>query len=466
MRKWNRWGAAAAGVALAALFPGVALAAGPEAQEVAIALNTVWTLLAGFLVFLMHAGFTAVETGFTRSKNTVNIIMKNFLTIVIGVLAYYAVGFALMFGQDAGGFIGTSGFALLGTDGMDFGIPFLAFWFFQAVFAATSATIVSGAMAERTRFITYCVFTVIITSVIYPIVGHWIWGGGWLAKRGFIDFAGSTVVHGVGGWSALVGASLVGARIGKYVDGRPQAIPGHNLPLGAMGVLLLWFGWFGFNPGSTLSGMTPDIALIAVTTLLAGAAATVTTMITSWIRYGKPDLSLTLNGALGGLVGITAGAAAVAPTGALAIGALAGPLLVAAVEFLDYRAKVDDPVGAIPVHAISGAFGTISVGLFATRGGLFYGGGTSLLATQLIGVAAVAAFTITVAFVTFKILDAILGLRVSREEEIEGLDIQEHGVRAYSGLTTPVVDLGLAEPGVAPAHAQARVAQPALEGHD
>lgn len=415
--------------------PVLAAEEGPTPASNALAINTVWTLLAGFLVFLMHAGFTMVETGFTRSKNSVNIIMKNLLTISLGVVIFFMVGFAFMFGDDVAGLIGSRGFWLTNIEGMDFGVPILAFWFFQAVFCATAATIVSGAMAERTKFISYLVFTVVITAVIYPIVGHWIWGGGWLAQRGFIDFAGSTVVHSVGGWAALVGATLLGARIGKYTrDGKVNAIPGHNIPLGALGVLLLWFGWFGFNPGSTLAGTNLHIAHIATTTVLAGAAATITSMVVTWIRYSRPDVGLTLNGALAGLVAITAGTAAVSPTGALIIGAIAGILLVFVVEFFDKVVRVDDPVGAISVHGACGLYGTLMVGFFATEGGLFYGGGTSLLAVQVTGIVAVFVFTVVVAFVTFKVIDALFGLRVSQQEELAGLDIGEHGSMAYCDL--------------------------------
>ncbi len=405
----------------------------PTAASNAIAINTVWTLLAGFLVFLMHAGFTCVEAGFTQSKNTVNIIMKNVMTISIGVVAYYLIGFAFMFGPDLKGLIGTKGFALTSRSLFDFGIPLDGFWFFQAVFAATCATIVSGAMAERTKFNAYLIFTIFICSVTYPIIGHWIWGGGWLSQLGFIDFAGSTAVHAVGGFSALAGAAIVGPRAGKYsASGKPNAIPGHSIPLGALGVLLLWFGWFGFNPGSTISGITPDIASIAVTTLLAGASATISSMLFSWKRYGKPDVSLTLNGCLAGLVAITAGTASVSPNGALIIGIAAGILMIYAVEFFDKVVRVDDPVGAISVHGICGAFGTIMVGVFATDGGLLYGGGFELLGIQTLGIASAALFAGGLATIAFKIIKASTGLRVSEREQQDGLDIEEHGICAYT----------------------------------
>lgn len=401
----------------------------------AIAINTIWTLMAGFLVFLMHAGFTCVEAGFTQAKNTVNIIMKNFMTISIGVICYYFIGFGFMFGMDAGGVIGTNGFALTNKEIFNFGIPIDGFWFFQAVFAATCATIVSGAMAERTKFHSYLIFTLIICSVTYPIIGHWIWGGGWLSKLGFIDFAGSTVVHAVGGFSALVGAGMVGARLGKYSsNGKVNAIPGHSIPLGALGVLILWFGWFGFNPGSTISGTNPHIASIAVTTILAGATATVSSMIFSWLRYGKPDVSLTLNGCLAGLVAITAGCASVSANGAIIIGGLSGVLMVVSVEFFDKTAKIDDPVGAISVHGICGAFGTVMVGIFATDGGLIYGGGLRLLGIQTLGILSAVVLASSVAFVVFSIIKATIGIRVSDSEQSEGLDIGEHGISAYAEL--------------------------------
>jgi len=420
-------------IAVFLLVPGLAFAA-DEATPAsnAIAINTMWTLIAAFLVFLMHAGFTCVEAGFTQSKNTVNIIMKNFMTVAIGVMAYYFIGFALMFGPDIAGFIGTKGFALTSRELFDFGIPLEGFWFFQAVFAATCATIVSGAMAERTKFNAYLLFTIVICSVTYPIVGHWAWGGGWLSKLGFIDFAGSTVVHAVGGFSALVGAAMVGPRIGKYSkNGKVNAIPGHSIPLGALGVLLLWFGWFGFNPGSTISGTTPAIASIAVTTLLAGATATISSMLFSWLRYGKPDISLTLNGCLAGLVAITAGTAAVSSNGAIIIGAAAGIVMMLAVEFFDKKVKIDDPVGAISVHGVCGAFGTIMVGLFAKEGGLLYGGGFRLLGVQTLGITCAALLAVALAGITFSILKAVVGIRVTDHEQREGLDIGEHGMSAY-----------------------------------
>jgi len=417
--------------------PGMALADGPTAESNAVALDTVWTLLAAFLVFFMQAGFAMVEAGFTRAKNAANIIMKNLMDFASGSLIYWLIGFGLMFGVDKAGLIGTTGFAV--TDNFEhlgLSIPIWAFLIFQTVFAATAATIVSGAMAERTKFISYLVYSVVISALIYPVVGHWIWGGGWLTERGMVDFAGSTVVHSVGGWAALVGAYLIGPRIGKYTkEGKPTAIPGHNITLGALGVFILWFGWFGFNPGSTVAGTNLDIALIAVTTNLAAAAGAVATMIFTWLRYGKPDVSLTLNGALAGLVAITAGCASVSAAGAAIIGLGAGFLVVLSVEFFDKVAKIDDPVGAISVHGVCGAYGTAMVGLLAVDGGLLYGGGVSLLVTQLIGIFAVFAWTIVTALILFGTLKATLGLRVSEEEETIGLDIGEHGTEAYAGFT-------------------------------
>lgn len=416
------------------LLPAIAWAAdGPTAESNAIAIDTVWTLIAAFMVFMMQAGFAMVETGFTRSKNAGNIIMKNIMDFSVGSLAFWLVGFGLMFGADYAGIIGTTGFGTTGTfEHLGLTIPLPAFLLFQTVFAATAATIVSGAMAERTKFSAYLIYSAIITLVIYPVVGHWIWGGGWLAKMGMIDFAGSTVVHSVGGWAAMVGAAILGPRIGKYnADGKPNAIPGHSITLGALGVFLLWFGWFGFNPGSTVAGTNLSIASIAVTTNLAAAAGATLTMIYTWIKYGKPDVSLTLNGALAGLVGITAGTAVVSNVGAAVIGALAGVLVVLAVEFFDKVVKIDDPVGAISVHAVCGSFGTVMVGFFATEGGLLYGGGVKLLTTQIIGVVAVFAWTVVTSFILFKTIKAIIGLRVTQNEEEEGLDIGEHGMSAY-----------------------------------
>jgi Amt family ammonium transporter len=401
---------------------------------VEVAINTIWVLLAAFLVFFMQAGFAMVEAGFTRAKNAGNIIMKNLMDFACGSIIYWALGFALMFGVTKGGLIGSTGFFASGLfEHLGLDIPVSAFLIFQTVFAATAATIVSGAMAERTKFISYLVYSIVISALIYPVVGHWVWGGGWLGQMGFRDFAGSTVVHSLGGWAALVGAAVLGPRIGKFnSDGKPNAIPGHNITLGALGVFILWFGWFGFNPGSTISGMDLSIADIAMTTNLSAAAGAVLAMTFSWVRYGKPDVSLTLNGALAGLVGITAGTADVNYLGAVIIGAGAGVLIILAVEFIEKILHVDDPVGAVAVHGVCGAYGTLMVGFFATEGGLFYGGGATLLGIQALGVFTVAAWTMTTAFVLFKTLKETFGLRVSVAEEEEGLDAGEHGMEAYA----------------------------------
>jgi len=396
--------------------------------------DTIWVLMAAFLVFLMQVGFAMVEIGFTRAKNSINILMKNVVDCCTGALVYFIVGFAFMFGSSMGGFIGGEGFFLMGAEGFDFGVPTMAFWVFQAVFAATAATIVSGAVAERMKFSGYILSTILITALIYPIVGHWIWGGGWLEALGFADFAGSTVVHSVGAFAGLVGAYLIGPRSGKYQGKEVKPIPGHNLPLGGFGVFILWFGWFGFNGGSTIAASDPAlISSIVVVTLLGGAAGAVGAMAFTWIRYGKPDPSLVLNGILAGLVGVTAGADVFAPSGALASGFFAGIVMILGVEFLDKKLKIDDPVGAISVHGAAGAFGTICVGLFAVGDGLFYGGGASLLLIQVVGVVSVFAWTVVTSFVGFKVIEKIVGgLRVSPAEEKEGLDIGEHGMRAYN----------------------------------
>ncbi len=406
------------------------------------AIDTIWVLIAAFLVFFMQAGFAMVEVGCTRAKNAVNILMKNTMDFACGSLAFWAVGFGLMFGNDIAGFIGSNGFFLStwNTAGAA-GYWQYAFWLFQCVFAATAATIVSGAMAERTKFSAYLIYSIVISALLYPVSGHWIWGsGGWLSEAGFIDFAGSTVVHSVGGWAALAGAIVLGPRIGKYAkDGTSKVIAGHSIPLAALGVFILWFGWFGFNPGSTVAGTDLSIAVIAVTTNLAAAAGAVAAMLTVWIRFGKPDISMTLNGALGGLVGITAGCANVSPLSAIIIGAVAGVLVVFAVEFIDKVLKIDDPVGAISVHGVCGAWGTLAVGLFAQESfggtsGLFFGGGISQFLTQAKGVIAVFAWAFILAFILFNVLKKTVGLRVSAEEEIKGLDIEEHGMESYSGF--------------------------------
>ncbi|MDD5069527.1 MAG: ammonium transporter [Candidatus Omnitrophica bacterium] len=407
----------------------------------AIAINTVWTLIAAFLVFFMQAGFAMVEAGFTRAKNAANIMMKNLMDFAVGSIAYWAVGFAVMFGTSVFGLFGRSGFFLsTGDPTTGEGLWQFAFWIFQAVFAATAATIVSGAMAERTKFSSYLTYSVFITAVIYPVVGHWIWGGGWLSAKGMIDFAGSTVVHSVGGWAALIGAILLGPRLGKYnKDGSSNAIRSHNIPLASLGVFILWFGWFGFNPGSTTAGTNLSIAVIAVTTNLAAAAGAIAAMATVWVQFGKPDTSMAMNGALAGLVAVTAGCANVSPLSAILIGAIAGIIVVFSVEFIDKVLRIDDPVGAISVHGVCGAWGTLAVGLFAQEpyggtNGLFFGGGFSQLFIQIQGVVAVFLWVALTALILFGSIKRVIGLRVSKEDELKGLDISEHGMESYAGF--------------------------------
>ena len=404
--------------------------------DVGVVISTLWVMVASFLVFLMHAGFAMVESGFARTKNVVNVLMKNVVTVAIGAIAFFLAGFAFMFGDSAGGLIGKSGFALTSIDGMDFGIPTIAFWVFQAMFAATCATIVSGAIAERVKLNAYFLFTVVMALFIYPVVGHWVWGGGWLANLGFQDFAGSTVVHSVGAWAAFVFAALLGPRLGKYrPDGTVQPMFAHNLPLGALGVLILWFGWFGFNGGSTVDGTTPDLAPIIAVTLLGGAGGGVSSMLVSKLRYGHSDASLTLNGVLAGLVGITAGANVFTLPAGLIVGAIAGVILVFAVDLIDRVLRIDDVVGAISVHGVCGAFGTLAVGLFSTSGGLFYGGGATLLGVQALGVVSVFAWTAVTSLVALAIIRVVMGgLRVSATDEAEGLDLAEHAMIAYGDM--------------------------------
>ena len=402
------------------------------ATQVFSSADTIWVLLAAALVFFMQAGFAMVETGFTRAKNAGNILMKNLMDFSVGSLVFWMVGFGLMFGV-GNGLIGELDFFVRG-DYSD-GYPTMAFLIFQTVFCATAATIVSGAMAERTKFSSYLIYSVAIALFVYPISGHWIWGGGWLAELGFHDFAGSTVVHMVGGVAALVGAKILGPRIGKYSkSGKVKAIPGHSLTLGALGVFILWFGWFGFNGGSTVAASTDgdllSMASIFMTTNLAASAGAVSVMIITWIRYKKPDVSLALNGALAGLVGITAGADVVSNGGAVIIGILAGLFVVFGIELLDKKLKIDDPVGAVAVHGICGALGTIMVGLLSTSDGLFYGGGFRLFGVQVLGVAAVALYVGIVMAIIFILIKKTVGLRVSEEEELAGLDVKEHGLQS------------------------------------
>ncbi|HEX2936089.1 MAG TPA: ammonium transporter [Bacteroidales bacterium] len=398
------------------------------------AVNTLWVLLTGAFVFFMQAGFALVEAGFTRSKNTTNILFKNLMDFCIGTIVFWLIGYGIMFGT-GNGFFGAFELFSKVDHGAGVGLPNLAFFFFQLVFAATAATIVSGAMAERTKFKSYLIYSAVISLIIYPISGHWIWGGGWLSQLSvpFHDFAGSTVVHSVGGWLALTGAVILGPRIGKYKNGKVNAIPGHSLTLGALGVFILWIGWFGFNPGSTLSMSNPGlVAKIFVTTNAAAAAGGIATMIFVWLKYGKPTLSMTLNGVLAGLVAITAGCDAVTPGGAIVIGVMAGILVVLSVEFFDKILKIDDPVGAISVHGICGAFGTLMVGFFAEQGGLLYGGGTGMLASQALGVVSVAGWALATGFVLFLALKYTIGIRVTPKEEENGLDYYEHGETCYS----------------------------------
>ena len=417
------------------------LLAGEEAPSIAsnadaIALvqdhaNYLWTLIAAALVFFMQAGFAMVEAGFTRAKSAVNIMMKNLMDFSMGSIAFWAIGFGLMFGTTQTGWFGTSDFFLSGWEGPD-GDPWvLAFWMFQCVFAATAATIVSGAMAERTKFTGYLLYSVCVCAFIYPVFGSWAWGSllngnGWLEGMGFIDFAGSTVVHSVGGWAALAGAIVLGPRIGKYgPKGEVRAIPGHNIPMAALGVFILWLGWFGFNPGSTTTA-DKSIAMIFVNTNLAAAAGSILAMITSWIMFKKPDIGMSLNGALAGLVGITAGCANVSPTSSIIIGIVAGILVVISVYTID-RMHIDDPVGAVSVHGVCGAWGTLAAGLFNM-------GGTTgkIIMTQLIGIGAAFVWAFGVAFIIFTVIKITVGLRVSQEEEMEGVDIGEHGANAYA----------------------------------
>lgn len=411
------------------------LAGNAEAiKEVQTHADYMWTLIAAALVFFMQPGFAMVEAGFTRAKNAVNILMKNLLDFSMGSIFFWAIGFGLMFGTTQTGWFGTSCFFLSDfSPGEDPWV--LAFWMFQVVFAATAATIVSGAMAERTKFVSYLIYSAVICGFIYPIFGGWAWGGlyhggGWLEKLGFIDFAGSTVVHSIGGWTGLAGAIVLGPRIGKYSKaGRVQPIPGHNIPLAALGVFILWFGWFGFNAGSTTAA-SKDIAMIFANTNLAAAAGAVLAMITAWIKFGKPDAGMSLNGALAGLVAITAPCATVTPLSAVIIGAVAGVLVVLSVLFFD-RIKVDDPVGAVSVHGVNGAWGTLAAGIFNI-------GGTSgkMIGVQLLGICVAFIWTFGVSFLVFKLIDKTIGLRVSPEEETGGLDFSEHGANAYPDFQT------------------------------
>jgi Amt family ammonium transporter len=432
---------------------GVSLFAQESIEALGFSLDVVWLFIGAILVFIMQAGFALVETGLTRAKNATNITMKNVMDFCFGAIVYWAIGWGFMYGKDAlGGLIGTDQFfnSPMALD-MESG-NFYKSWFFQVVFAATAATIVSGAMAERTQFKSYLIYTCFISAFIYPISGHWVWGGGWLAKLGFHDFAGSTVVHSVGGWAALMGAAVLGPRLGKYVKGADgkvsvKAFPGHNIPYAALGVLLLFFGWFGFNGASTgiatvggggiWSGL--NIARVCVTTTLAASAGAVSSLIFSWIWFKKPDASMTLNGLLAGLVGITAPCAVVSPGASIIIGLIAGVLVVLAVEFIDKVLKIDDPVGASSVHMVCGIFGTLAVGIWGNAPdegvlGLLHGGGFAQLGKQVIGVVSVGAWAALTSLVLFFIIKAVTGLRVSPKEEMIGLDLSEHKSEAYSGF--------------------------------
>lgn len=407
-------------------------------ESLTTATDMIWLVLTGSLVFFMQAGFAMVETGLTRTKNTTNILMKNLMDFCFGSIVFWMIGWGLMYGTDKLGLIGFSDF-FKGSLGDP---KFYRDWFFQVVFAATSATIVSGAMAERTKFKSYLIYTVFISAFIYPISGHWTWGGGWLSKLGFHDFAGSTVVHSVGGWAAFMGAIVLGPRIGKYVKGNGKvtvkAYPGHNIPLAMLGVFILWFGWYGFNPGSTLSGVSTDIARVAVTTTLAASAGAVGALLFSWLWFKKPDASMTMNGTLAGLVAITAPCAVVSPGASIVIGLISGVLVVLSVEFIDKVLLIDDPVGAVSVHMVNGIFGTLAVGIWGNVDGvavgLLHGGGFYQLGVQALGVVAVGGWAAIMSWLLFHLIKATVGLRISAKEEMMGLDLSEHKSEAYSGF--------------------------------
>ncbi|MDF0555182.1 ammonium transporter [Kamptonema sp. UHCC 0994] len=445
-------------------YAAVAQSAPPTTEEqlasLKVGLDTMWVMVAGMLVFFMNAGFCMLETGFCRQKNAVNVLAKNLIVFALSTVAFWAIGFALMF-SDGNDFVGSSGgwFLWNVTDNSPAtgdaykgifsslnwtGVPLNAKFFFQLVFAGTAATIVSGAVAERIKFFDFLIFSLLLVGIAYPITGHWIWGGGWLAKAGFWDFAGSTVVHSVGGWAALMGAAFLGPRTGRYRDGETVAMPGHNMSIATLGCLILWLGWFGFNPGSTMAVDPNAIAHIAITTNTAGAFGALAAGLTAWLYLGKPDLSMIINGLLAGLVGITAGCAWINVPNSALIGIVAGVMVVFAVTFFD-NLKIDDPVGATSVHLVCGVWGTLAVGLFAdgpttgiyTAGpaaGLLVGGGFGQLWAQIIGVISVGGMTVLLSTIFWLALKATLGIRVTPEEEAEGLDISEHGMEAYSGF--------------------------------
>lgn len=407
-------------------------------QNLASAVNTIWVLLCAALVFIMEGGFAFLEAGFIRSKNSINIVMKVFTDCTVGMLSYWMLGFAIMYGADQAGLFGSSGFFISGDlSHIKLNIPIYAYWIFQAAFAMAMASIVSGAVAERMKFGPYIIYTALAAGLIYPVAGHWVWAaGGWLAKMGMLDFAGSSAVHAVGGWSALAAVLVLGPRTGKFnKDGSVNFLPPHNLHLAFLGTFILWFGWFGFNAGSSLSGLDMNIGRIVVTTNLAAAAGGTVAALFTMFRYGKADPSMMMNGSLAGLVGITAGTAFVSPGSAVIIGSVAGVLVVLAVNFFDRR-LVDDPVGAIAVHGVNGVWGILAVGLFAEKGGLFFGGGIHLLAVQLLGVTVISLWAFSMTYAIFTILKKTVGIRASLEEEMDGLDISEHGISAYSGIVT------------------------------
>ncbi|MBD2515217.1 ammonium transporter [Nostoc sp. FACHB-973] len=436
-------------------------AAGPTTAELKVAIDTLWVAIAAFLVFFMNAGFCMLETGFCRQKNAVNVLAKNLIVFALATVAFWAIGFGLMFG-DGNDFIGLNGFFLAGADnspatgeayqgvfdGISWpGVPLAAKFLFQLVFAGTAATIVSGAVAERIKFVDFLIFSLLLVGIAYPITGHWIWGAGWLADKGFWDFAGSTVVHSVGGWAALMGAAFLGPRIGKYQDKQVVALPGHNMSIATLGCLILWLGWFGFNPGSVMAADPSAITHIALTTNMAGAVGGIAATVTAWLYLGKPDLSMIINGILAGLVGITAACAYVSIGSAFIIGLIAGVIVVFSVTFFD-KLGIDDPVGATSVHLVCGIWGTLAVGLWSVgpgvyswygealgpAKGLFAGGGFGQLGVQLLGVISVGGITVLLSSIFWLVLKATLGIRVSTEEELEGLDIGEHGMEAYSGF--------------------------------
>ncbi|HEY5906856.1 MAG TPA: ammonium transporter [Vicinamibacteria bacterium] len=422
-----------------------------DLAQAKIALDTLWVVVTGCLVFFMNAGFALLESGLCQAKNAVNILAKNFIVFAVSSLAFWVVGFGLMFG-DGNPYVGLSGWLIHGADNSPAmgeayqgvftslnwtGVPLLAKFFFQLVFAGTAATIVSGAVAERVKFLSFILFSFFLVAFIYPVGGHWAWGGGFLGTGGFKDFAGSTVVHSIGGWAALAGVAILGPRIGKYgKDGKINPIPAHNMGLATIGTFILWLGWFGFNPGSTMAADVNAIALVALNTNMAAAAGCLAATVVAWVVLGKPDLSMILNGTLAGLVAITAGCSFVTVPASITIGVIGGVAVVFAVLAFD-KLKLDDPVGALSVHLVNGVWGTLAVGLFATDGGLFYGGGVALLLTQLKGVLAVGAFTLVSSAIVWYALKVTMGIRVSPEEERDGLDIGEHGMQAYTGLGSP-----------------------------